>query len=79
MAFFFDGDLDLAPSCFVGDAAAEWTVTQSDGYLKQNEATQFVISYRPQNPGVVHGHFVIETEDFKYIWNVVGSTGEYEF
>jgi len=64
---------------FVGDAAAEWTVTPSDGYLKQNEATQFVISYRPQNPGVVHGHFVIETEDFQYIWKVVGSTGEYEF
>lgn len=64
---------------FVGDAAAEWTVTPSDGYLKQNEATQFVISYRPQNPGVVHGHFVIETEDFKNIWKVVGSTGEYEF
>ena len=64
---------------FVGDAAAEWTVTPSDGYLKQNEATQFVISYRPQNPGVVHGHFAIETEDFKYIWKVVGSTGEYEF
>jgi hypothetical protein len=64
---------------FVGDAAAEWTATPSDGYLKQNEATQFVISYRPQNPGVVHGHFVIETEDYKNIWKVVGSTGEYEF
>eukprot|EP00985_Skeletonema_marinoi_P011739 scaffold5581_cov156-Skeletonema_marinoi.AAC.8 len=64
---------------FVGDAAAEWTVTPSDGYLKQNEATQFVISYRPRNPGLVHGHFVIETEDFKNIWKVVGSTGEYEF
>jgi len=64
---------------FVGDAAVEWTVTPSDGYLKQNEATQFVISYRPQNSGVVHGHFVIETEDFKNIWKVVGSTGEYGF
>ncbi len=28
---------------FVGDAAAEWTVTPSDGYHKQNEATHFVI------------------------------------
>jgi hypothetical protein len=65
---------------FVGDAASvEWTVTPSDGYLKQNEETHFVIRYRPQNPGVVHGHFVIETEDFKNVWKVVGSTGEYEF
>eukprot|EP00986_Skeletonema_menzelii_P014840 scaffold10382_cov103-Skeletonema_menzelii.AAC.1 len=64
---------------FVGDAAAEWTVTPSDGYLKQNKETQFIISYRPQNTGVVHGHFVIETEDFRNIWKVVGSTGEYEF
>lgn len=66
-------------SYFIGDAAAEWTATPSDGYLKQNEATKFVISYRPQNPGVVYGHFVIETEDFRNIWKVVGSTGEYEF
>jgi len=64
---------------FVGDAAAEWTVTPSDGYLKQSEPTNFVITYRPQNPGVVYGHFVIETEDFKNVWKVVGSTGEYEF
>lgn len=64
---------------FVGDAAAEWTVTPSDGYLKQNEPTNFVVSYRPQNPGVVHGHLVIETEDHKNVWKVVGSTGEYEF
>ena len=64
---------------FVGDAATEWTVTPSDGYLKQNEETQFIISYRPQNTGVCHGHFVIETEDFRNIWKVVGSTGEYEF
>ena len=64
---------------FVGDASAEWSVTPNDGFLKQSEPTNFVVSYRPQNPGVVHGHLVIETEDFKNVWKVVGSTGEYEF
>ena len=37
---------------FVGDVAVEWTVTPSEGYLKQNKETHFVISYRPQNTGV---------------------------
>lgn len=64
---------------FVGDAAAEWSVTPNDGFLKQSEPTNFVVSYRPQNPGIVHGHLVIETEDFKNVWKVVGTTGEYEF
>lgn len=64
---------------FVGDAAVEWTVTPCDGYLKQNEPTHFVVSYRPKHPGVSTGHLVIETEDFKNVWKVVGSTGEYGF
>eukprot|EP00571_Detonula_confervacea_P009949 CAMPEP_0172304052 /NCGR_PEP_ID=MMETSP1058-20130122/5495_1 /TAXON_ID=83371 /ORGANISM="Detonula confervacea, Strain CCMP 353" /LENGTH=309 /DNA_ID=CAMNT_0013015117 /DNA_START=92 /DNA_END=1021 /DNA_ORIENTATION=+ len=65
---------------FVGDASGEWSVSPSDGVLKQNEATHFVLRYTPHSPGVSNAYFVIETEEgFKQTWKVVGSTGEYEF
>jgi len=64
---------------FVGDAIYDWSVTPSDGYLKQREETHFAVSFNPRNPGVSSGYFVVETEDFKMTWKVVGSTGEYEF
>ncbi|KAL7473428.1 hypothetical protein ACHAXS_014035 [Conticribra weissflogii] len=64
---------------FVGDACNDWSVTPSDGHLKQKEETHFAVSFNPRNPGVSSGYFVIETEDFKMTWKVVGSTGEHEF
>lgn len=67
-------------AAFVGDATSEWSVSASDGFLKQNEATHFVVKYTPHSPGVSTAYFVIETEEgFKQTWKVVGSTGEYEF
>jgi hypothetical protein len=66
-------------AAFFGDSSNEWSVTPSDGFLKQNEATHFVVRYNPHSPGVSNVYFVIETEDFKRTWKVVGSTGEYEF
>lgn len=66
-------------AAFVGDACSEWSVTPSDGFLKQNEATHFAVCFKPHSPGISMGHLVIETEDFKKTWKVVGSTGEYEF
>lgn len=64
---------------FVGNESNEWMVTPSNGFLHHNEATHFVVSYNPHNPGTSSGYFVIETEDFKKTWKIVGSTGEYEF
>merc|ERR1739842_49672 len=60
---------------FVGDSTNEWSVTPSDGYLKQHEATHFVLRHTPHSPGVSSAYFVIETEDFKQTWKVVGSSG----
>lgn len=63
----------------VGNDFGEWSVTPSDGVLKQNEATQFTVRYNPHSAGVSNAYLVIETEDFKKTWKLVGSTGEYEF
>ena len=50
-------------AAFVGDATSEWSVSQSDGFLKQKEATHFVVKYTPHSPGVSNAYFVIETEE----------------
>ena len=49
-------------AAFFGDSSNEWSVTPSDGFLKQNEATHFVVRYNPHSPGVSNVYFVIETE-----------------
>jgi hypothetical protein len=65
---------------FIGDTNNDWFVTPSDGVLKQHEDTHFAVTFRPTNHGVASGYLVIETEDFKKTWKVVGSTGDqYEF
>lgn len=40
----------------------------------QREDTKFVVKFKPQGMGVVEGYLVIETEDFKKTYKVVGST-----
>lgn len=63
-------------AAFVGETNNDWFVTPNDGVLKQNEDTHFAVTFRPRNHGVASGYLVIETEDFKKIWKVVGSTGD---
>lgn len=66
-------------AAFVGDTN-DWFVTPSDGVLKQHEETHFAVQFRPRNHGITSGYLVIETEDFKKTWKVVGTTGDqYEF
>lgn len=67
-------------AAFVGDTNNDWFVTPNDGVLKQHEDTHFAVTFRPSNHGVTSGYLVIETDDFKKTWKVVGSTGDqYEF
>jgi hypothetical protein len=47
---------------FVGDSSNEWSVTASDSFLKQNEATNIVVRYNPHSPGVSNAFLVIEAE-----------------
>ena len=47
---------------FVGDASNEWSVTSRADFLKQNEATHFVVRYSPHGPGVSNTSLVIEAE-----------------
>jgi len=62
-------------AAFTAETPVEFTVTPSEGALKQKEITTFTIKFKAQQPGVVGGYLVIETEDFKKTWKVVGRTG----
>jgi len=62
-------------AAFTADTPAGFSVTPSEGALKQKEATMFTVKFKVQQPGLVEGYMVIETEDFKKTWKVIGRTG----
>eukprot|EP00558_Chaetoceros_sp_UNC1202_P009279 CAMPEP_0197240666 /NCGR_PEP_ID=MMETSP1429-20130617/6888_1 /TAXON_ID=49237 /ORGANISM="Chaetoceros sp., Strain UNC1202" /LENGTH=307 /DNA_ID=CAMNT_0042700349 /DNA_START=47 /DNA_END=970 /DNA_ORIENTATION=- len=55
--------------------SAAWSITPAEGSLTQKEATTFQLKFRPDTIGVSEGYLVIETEDFKKVWKVIGTTG----
>jgi hypothetical protein len=61
-------------AAFTPETGMEWSIEPSQGSLTQKEATNFIIRFKAQAPGVKEGYLVIETEDFKKTWKVVGST-----
>ncbi|KAL7493399.1 hypothetical protein ACHAWT_005948 [Skeletonema menzelii] len=61
-------------AAFADGTSSDWSIEPSEGSLKQREDTEFIVKFRPSTPGVSEGYLVIETEDFKKTWKVVGST-----
>ena len=60
---------------FSPDTGKGWSITPEEGSLMQREDTQFTVRFRPEFIGISEGHLIIETEDFKKIWKLIGSTG----
>jgi len=52
-----------------------YTLTPTEGNLQKGNPTNFVIRYKPNNMGTFTGALVIETEDFKKTWRLIGTTG----
>lgn len=61
-------------AAFTPETPQDWSVEPVEGALMQREDTNFVIKFRPTGPGASSGYLVIETEDFKKTYQVVGST-----
>lgn len=61
-------------AAFTSESSPFFSVTPSEGSLMQRDDTQFVVKFKPQSPGFAEGYLVIETEDFKKSWKVVGGT-----
>lgn len=58
---------------FTPETPASWSVEPREGAL-QKTPTLFQIKFRPEGIGTFEGYLVIETEDFKKTWKVIGST-----
>jgi hypothetical protein len=61
-------------AAFTPGTGEGWTVTPSEGSLTKKEETNFIVRFKCQKPGVSQGYLVVETEDFKKTWKVIGST-----
>lgn len=59
---------------FTPETDSSWTVEPTEGSLSSRTPVDFIVRFRPQNPGVSEGYLVIETEDFKKTYKVIGST-----
>jgi hypothetical protein len=60
---------------FAPGTTAEWSIKPNEGSLTQREETQFQVNFRPAAMGTSEGYLIIETEDFKKVWKLIGSTG----
>mmetsp|Transcript_12358 Transcript_12358/g.25525 ORF Transcript_12358/g.25525 Transcript_12358/m.25525 type:complete len:300 (+) Transcript_12358:101-1000(+) len=61
-------------AAFTPETSSAFTVSPGDGSLSKEE-TMFTVKFRAQQPGITEGYLVIETEDFKKTWKIVGRTG----
>lgn len=62
-------------AAFTPDTPLSFTITPNEGSLQQKTPTEFVIKFKPESIGTFTGALVIQTEDFKKTWNVIGTTG----
>lgn len=61
-------------AAFTSETPGDFTVVPSEGSLSSKEGIDFVVKFKPTNPGAVVGYLVIDTEDMKKTWKVIGST-----
>lgn len=58
---------------FTPEAGADWSIEPAEGSLSGRSETKFLVKYKPSNPGNCDGFLVIDTEDNKWTWRVIGS------
>jgi len=56
------------------ETGASWTVEPKEGSLSSKTPVNFILKFRPQGPGVSEGYLIIETEDMKKTWKLIGTT-----
>jgi hypothetical protein len=61
-------------AAFVPGTGTEWTIDPKEGSLTAKKETNFLLKFKAQNPGTSEGILVIETEDFKMTYKLIGST-----
>jgi hypothetical protein len=61
-------------AAFSAGTPTDWVVEPTEGSLSGRTDTDFIIRFRPQNPGLSEGYLVIDTEDAKWTWKLIGNT-----
>lgn len=62
-------------AAFTPETPGCYKLTPTEGALQQKTPTEFVIKFKPESIGTFTGALVIETEDFKKTWKLIGTTG----
>jgi len=61
-------------AAFTSDSnTADWQIKPEEGSLSKN-AEDFIVRFKPNNPGVSEATLVIDTEDMKKTWKFIGTT-----
>jgi hypothetical protein len=60
-------------AAFTSETGKEWQVEPKEGSLSK-EPINFLVRFKPNSPGVVEGYLVIDTEDFKKTFKLIGQT-----
>ena len=56
------------------NSPTDWSVTPTEGSLNgRGDPTQFMVKFRPQNPTLSEGYLVVETEEDKWTYKLVGT------
>jgi len=59
---------------FTEGTSQDWVIEPAEGSLSSKTKVDFIVKYRPQSPGVTEGYLVVETEDMKKTWKLIGGT-----
>lgn len=59
---------------FTPETPPVFQISPEEGSLDK-KGTQFVLRFKPESPGTIEGYLVIETEDFKKTYHLIGTTG----
>jgi len=62
-------------AAFTPDTPACFQLEPTEGSLQKGNPTNFIIRCKPETMGTFTGALVIETEDFKKTWTLIGTTG----
>lgn len=60
---------------FTPETGAEWVISPTEGSISSREDTNLIVRFRPNTPGISEGYLVIETEDFKKTFKLIGKGG----
>ena len=68
------GFSDFRAAFTAGTNTQEWVVEPTEGSLNGRGApTEFLVKFRPSGPGLSEGYLVVETEDDKWTWKLMGT------